>query len=177
MALITRLSRLFKADFHAVIDQLEEPDIVLRQAVREMDEAIKEEARLIKRMTHESDLTLMALSELESNLQQTDEELDICFSSNEETLSKTLVKRKLEIAKRINKTKAQQQQLQENLIEAKHQYQEHQSTLESMQQKAALLAEEVSRKPATHFSSTEFTVSDADVEIAFLREKQKRTLS
>ena len=36
MALVNRLSRLFQADFHAVLDRIEEPDLQLRQAVREM---------------------------------------------------------------------------------------------------------------------------------------------
>ena len=40
MALVTRLSRLFQADFHAVLDQIEEPDLQLRQAVREMQIAL-----------------------------------------------------------------------------------------------------------------------------------------
>ena len=34
MALIRRVSRLFAADMHAVLDQIEEPDVVLRQAIR-----------------------------------------------------------------------------------------------------------------------------------------------
>ena len=37
MALINRLSRLFKADFHAVLDQIEEPELLLKQAIREME--------------------------------------------------------------------------------------------------------------------------------------------
>lgn len=36
MALINRATRLFRADLHAVLDRIEEPDILLRQAVREM---------------------------------------------------------------------------------------------------------------------------------------------
>jgi phage shock protein A len=33
MALINRISRLFKADFHAVLDQIEEPEGLLKQAI------------------------------------------------------------------------------------------------------------------------------------------------
>ena len=40
MALITRVSRLFQADFHAVLDRIEEPEVLLRQAVREMEEEL-----------------------------------------------------------------------------------------------------------------------------------------
>ena len=41
MALINRMSRLFTADVHAVLDRIEEPDVLLRQAIREMEEALE----------------------------------------------------------------------------------------------------------------------------------------
>ena len=40
MALINRFSRLFTADMHAVLDRIEEPDALLKQAVREMEEEL-----------------------------------------------------------------------------------------------------------------------------------------
>lgn len=40
MALINRISRLFSADFNAVLDRIEEPDVLLKQALREMEEDI-----------------------------------------------------------------------------------------------------------------------------------------
>ena len=42
MALINRVARLFKADFHAVLDQIEEPELLLKQAVREMEDELAE---------------------------------------------------------------------------------------------------------------------------------------
>ena len=44
MALIKRLSRLFAADLHAVLDQIEEPEALLKQAVREMEEELARRA-------------------------------------------------------------------------------------------------------------------------------------
>ena len=41
MALINRVTRLFKADIHAVLDQIEEPEQLLRQAVRDMEEELR----------------------------------------------------------------------------------------------------------------------------------------
>ena len=36
MALINRMSRLFTADIHAVLDRIEEPNVLLKHAIREM---------------------------------------------------------------------------------------------------------------------------------------------
>ena len=48
MALITRISRLFQADLHAVLDRIEEPDLLLRQAVREMQDDLARDEPLDK---------------------------------------------------------------------------------------------------------------------------------
>ena len=54
MALITRLSRLFEADFHAVLDRIEEPELQLKQAVREMQFAVDQGRQRIKLLQHEA---------------------------------------------------------------------------------------------------------------------------
>ena len=52
MALVNRISRLFRADFHAVLDQIEEPDLLLRQAIREMqDDMAQDEQQMILTMS------------------------------------------------------------------------------------------------------------------------------
>ena len=40
MTLINRLSRLFKADVHAMLDRIEEPPLLLQQALRDMAQAL-----------------------------------------------------------------------------------------------------------------------------------------
>ena len=40
MPLVDRVARLFRADLHAVMDRIEEPDVLLRQALREMEEEL-----------------------------------------------------------------------------------------------------------------------------------------
>ena len=54
MALVTRLSRLFQADFHAVLDRIEEPDLQLRQAVREMQFALDQDQQRLQLLQHEA---------------------------------------------------------------------------------------------------------------------------
>ena len=53
MALVTRLSRLFQADVHAVLDRIEEPDLQLRQAVREMQLSLDQDRQRLKLLRHE----------------------------------------------------------------------------------------------------------------------------
>ena len=52
MALINRISRLFKADFHAVLDHIEEPEALLKQAIRDMEDDLAKTEFLEQRPNH-----------------------------------------------------------------------------------------------------------------------------
>ena len=96
MALIHRVSRLFKADFHAVLDQIEEPEILLKQAIREMEDDLEATERRIRLCEHEQEALAVRRGELEGALADIDGQLDLCFESGKDDLAKKLVRRKLE---------------------------------------------------------------------------------
>ncbi|MCG7888721.1 MAG: PspA/IM30 family protein, partial [Candidatus Thiodiazotropha endolucinida] len=96
MALITRVSQLFRADVNAVLDRMEEPEILLKQAVRDMEEALTKDDHRVKVIELELKQIALRQSELEARLDQVTEELDLCFDTGNEALARTLLKRKLE---------------------------------------------------------------------------------
>jgi phage shock protein A len=102
MALITRVSRLFRADFHAVLDRIEEPDVLLRQAIREMEEALAGDEQRIRILNHEQGQLLARSRDLDQSLSDIEKELDICFNADKDDLARALIRRKLE-AQRLNK--------------------------------------------------------------------------
>ena len=96
MALINRLSRLFKADFHAVLDHIEEPEALLRQAIRDMEDELVATEQRIKNATHDHDTLRRRRAEIESSLSDIDSQLDLCFHSDKDDLAKGLIRKKLE---------------------------------------------------------------------------------
>jgi phage shock protein A len=50
MTLITRITRLFKADLHGILDGLEEPQEVIKQAIRDMEEDIATQERRLEEL-------------------------------------------------------------------------------------------------------------------------------
>ena len=96
MALITRVTRLFRSDLHAVLDNIEEPVALLKQAVREMEESIDADEQQLKLIQHEHTQVLSRQADLEHSFEQMEEELDICFESGKDDLARGLIKRKLE---------------------------------------------------------------------------------
>lgn len=179
MALITRLSRLFTADFHAVLDRIEEPEILLKQALREMDEELARNEQGVKQLERE----VASLSDRENaartTIQKLEQDLDICFESGKEELARAITRRKLETERQLLSIASQQDKTRQALSEAQNLLVKQHARLETTRQKAELLCEQKSpHVPATaddsHWMAGQFSVTDDEVEVAWLREKQRR---
>jgi phage shock protein A len=175
MALINRINRLFRADMHAVLDRLEEPDALLKQAVREMEESISDRQRHLKQLKHQHLQLQDRQREFEHILKQIKQELDICFDSDNESLARNLIKRRLETERFSRFLKRKQDKLETSINDIKQSLDDHRDRLASVKQKQELLCEE--QRPASseeyNFPET-VTISEDDIEVAFLREKQQR---
>lgn len=175
MALIKRFSRLFHADMHAVLDRLEEPDVLLKHAIREMEEWLETEQQRFKRSSMEQQQLHTRQTELEHSLATWEQELDLCFNAGKIDLARALVKRKLEgqqLQKQLTQKRAS---LQTRLETLQIQLNENRERLEEMKQKAALLCtNEADSAEANERIYPHFTISADDVEVAFLREQQQR---
>ena len=177
MALVNRVSRLFKADFHAVLDRIEEPDVLLRQAIREMQEDLAGDEQRRRGLQHEERQLQQRESRLDESLQQLEGELDICFEVDKEDLARKLVRRKLEQQQRLQQVVQQQHNLQQQLQDIESRLDNNRQQLEAMQQKAEYLLEsfDTAEYDSGPVGRDEAGIQDSDVEVAFLREKQRRT--
>ena len=184
MALINRISRLFKADFHAVLDQIEEPEQLLKQAIRDMEDDLANTEQRIALCAHDQEALSVRKSELEGAIAETDTQLDLCFESEKDDLAKGLIKKKLEAERLLKRLDAKHVANETYLDEQRTMLDENRATLESLRQKAELFAQ---RTPAHSIGDSEFddiawmaremTVGDDEVEIAYLREKSMRSSS
>lgn len=176
MALVTRISRLFSADFNAVLDRIEEPDVLLKQALREMEEDLHSDVQQLKILEKEHTQMKAKITEIEKNVEQVNQELDICFESNELELAKTQVKRKLEIQRYEKHLQGKIDLKQIKIEELKSRIEENKTRLSAMQQKLDLLTEDLAEFDGDKlFSDIHEVIKDDDIDMAFLREKQARS--
>ncbi len=175
MTLMTRVARLFRADLHALLDRVEEPEALLRQALREMDEALAEDRRRLQAMTRDQARLATREAESASTLARLDGELDLCFGAGNDELARTLVKRKLE-AQRLAQLLARRRSTLDDARGAlRDAVDEQQARLEALRQKADLLTEERARADDEPWpAEPDAAIRDADVEVAWLRERQQR---
>jgi phage shock protein A len=174
MALITRISRLFHADMNAVLDQIEEPELLLKQAIREMDETLIQNKRQFKLQEYDQQQLIHKADELEQSLNELEQQLEICFKSEKDDLAHLLIKRKLETKQYIKALAGKIANSEEKTSQLKTQLKKHQTQLDSLKQKAQLFNQENTvNADSSGWDMPSFSVQDEDVEIAFLHEKQK----
>lgn len=177
MALITRFTRLFQADLHAVLDRVEEPDVLLKQAVREMQEDVARDEQRLHGLNHGRRHLLDRQTDLEQSLSQFEEELDVCFTSGNDDLARTLIKRKLETQHTLKNLSHKRRSLETSLDELQARLVENRGRLDAMRQKADLLLEnDMGRQRERCWTVPTAVIRNEDVEVAFLREKQQRNL-
>ncbi len=171
MALITRVSRLFTADVHAVLDRIEEPEVVLKQAIREMAEEVAQGEQHLSWLAAEQQQIEQGLNGADDAIAAFDSELDLCFEAGEEDLARSLVRRKL-VAEQQHKHASQQLdavQHDHKLLAATLAEQSEQ--LAEMQQKADLLVDAPAVGPSATFDPS---ISQDAIDVAFLKEKHLR---
>ncbi|MEA3277542.1 MAG: PspA/IM30 family protein [Pseudomonadota bacterium] len=175
MTLITRVSRLFRADIHAVLDRVEESDLVLRQAVRDMEQDLAQDRQRVKLLGEEQRQLRARTQEVARALSGIEEELDVCFGAGKDDLARALLRRRLEAERFSEFLSRKRSALEDNLARLEARVRENGTRLDSMRQKAELLAaDEPAAPPQDRWTTPDFSVRDEDVEVAFLRERQRR---
>lgn len=179
MALINRVTQLFKADFHAVLDRIEEPEQLLRQSIRDMEDVLLTAERHLQQLKREQDALQGRKDELDTKVTDLDSELDLCFEKQKDELARTLVRRKLEAERLLRRLQARIAANQQAIESGQAEAAERRSTLDAMKQKAELFSDREAAAPAdlddSAWLARELTVSDEDIEVAFLREQQARS--
>lgn len=176
MTLLTRFSRLFRADVNAMLDRLEEPDLQLRQAVRDMQEEIEGLQR--QGRSRERELTRLAsqVKQATEAISRIDQQLDLCVANARDDLARGLVRRKLQFENGLRQLAQRREQSERELSEGEQRLTDYRARLESLQHRLeSLEPRQASSQPTGAFAFTQPAVTDEDVEVAWLREQQRRS--
>ena len=176
MTLLIRLGRLFRADLNAVLDGLEEPAALLKQAVREMEEIVAGEDAEHAHLSAEEMRLAQAITDGQVRLAQLDDELSLCLGAGKDELARGLVRRKLEAASHEAALSKRQQGVRERQALVARRTLEHRQRLATLRAQAALTGG-VTATPGEEIGtawSPPGAVSEAEIEVALLGEKQRR---
>jgi phage shock protein A len=182
MALITRLSRLLRADMHALLDRLEEPDIVLAQALREMEDAIAADEQALTSLKHQRSRLAEHSDVLARRHADDAKQLEVCLDAEQDDLARELLRRKLQRERLDAQLSSRSRELDSRIAAQATRLAECRQRLEQLRAEASVLAD-TDRAPVEPaqdaWSDLEADgiapVRDADVEIALLAAKRGRS--
>ena len=182
MAIINRISRLFTADIHAVLDRIEEPEALLRQCIRDMEERTADAERQISAQVCEREHIETRQRQIEKSLAEIESQLDVCFEADKADLARGLIRQRLEYQRLLRRLAERRDATDKELAARRSTLEEHRARLESMRQKAALFAGDDRGAGSLDPDepgpgAADCRVSDAEVEVAFLAELQRRAAS
>ena len=178
MTLITRVSRLFKADIHGILDCIEEPHAILKQATREMSEEIAKGEGRLKQLESEQKSTANKQHEVSKTEKELDRQIGICFDQENEELARSFVKKRLEAKRRQAVLEQQAEKQSEETSRLREQISRQKEEFKKITEKMELFADTSASsafsEPGSDWVADTLRVTEDDVEIAFLEEKQRR---
>ena len=174
MALITRLARLWRADINALLDRLEAPDLVLAQAVREMEQELDGDRRCLARLA--SELERLAARETASSqtLKQSAAALEDCLAEGRDDLARPLIRRRLETEQQRQQLGLRRTELDAESERTRRWVAERETQLADLRARTALFQESAAEADSVPLPSPPSPIRDEDVEIMLLQAKRQR---
>jgi phage shock protein A len=179
MTLITRISRLFKADLHGILDGLEEPQEMIKQAIRDMEEDIAAQERRLEELRATMQRLAREAQETTATMQEIESQIDICFAAGNESLARNLIRKRLEVARRAKGIARAQEETQAQSDGLATRIATHKAQLASVVQKLRAYETTQPRPPWASSPCMPLQggsgITDDEVEVAFLEEKRRRS--
>jgi phage shock protein A len=107
MAILSRMMRLFKADVHGVMDQLEDKGLLLKQYLREMEASLEDKAGRLKRIEQAIRQVENDLAQREGEVQKLDNDLDLAVRREKDDIARMLIRKRRSLQSSCEQLKLQ----------------------------------------------------------------------
>jgi phage shock protein A len=94
MAILSRMMRLFKADVHGVMDQLEDKGLLLKQYLREMEASLEDKAGRLHRIELAIQQAESDLTQREAEAQKLEDDLDLAVRKEKDDIARMLIRKR-----------------------------------------------------------------------------------
>jgi len=172
MPLINRLSRLFKADLHAALDMIEEPEALLKQSMREMSDLLECTRSDLNQHKETLENVQKKMEFFEQQSQSKADDIQLALGQKKRDLARDLVRKKLVLAEQQSLLQQRYVTLKEKINKLIELEQNQSAALIEMQQQADSIINSPSRADEQS-TNCGWRISEADVELALLKETQK----
>jgi phage shock protein A len=179
MGIMTRMLRLFKADIHGVMDQIEDKELLLKQYLREMESSLQHKASRLKQITQtvrkiDQDLDLRA-----EEIEKLEKDLGLALRKEKDDIAKLLIrKQRLQQASR-EQLQRQRQTLNEEKEQLGKLIDEQQCHYDQLKIKAATFFRQAEQRRFEESqtilgdSVVSYASDDQEIELELMRRKEQ----
>lgn len=93
MGIMTRFVRIFKADIHGVMDQLEDKGLLLKQYLRDMEAALEQKKARLQKVNVSRNQALRERDKYHQEIQKLEQDLEVAIKRNKDNLARLLIKK------------------------------------------------------------------------------------
>ena len=93
MAIIARIVKIFKADIHGVMDQLEDRGLLLKQHLRDMEEALNRKEAKLRKMTSLYQQGQKDLAGYKHQWEALDHDLTVSVQKNKDDIARMIIRK------------------------------------------------------------------------------------
>ena len=172
MSILTRISRLFKADIHGILDTLEQPEIILQQSVRDMQSEIDKVEMTISELDNQQGKLEQKHQNLSTVIEELQDQLQFCLRENNELLAKSVIRKKLQANLSLQELSRQLANISEAKKLTIKETDERKEKLQAIRDKLALFTEKIELNDCASSTDLNTSITQDDVELAFLYEKK-----
>ena len=137
MAILARIVKIFKADIHGVMDQLEDRELLLKQHLREMEEILNRKEAKLRKMTASHNQGLKDLSGYKQQWEALDHDLTVVVRKNKDDIARMLIKKMKPLENLRNELTRRLKTLEEEMIQFKTHLQQQRLRYEQLKKRTA----------------------------------------
>jgi len=93
MAILARMFRLFRADIHGVMDQLEDQGLLLKQHLRDMEESLLQKETALNQMRFTRDQARQDYEKAKNDTETLEQDLKVAINKDRDNIARMLIKR------------------------------------------------------------------------------------
>jgi phage shock protein A len=178
MAILTRIFRLFKADIHGVMDQIEDQGLLLKQHLRDMEEALVLKEAKLKQMCFAKDQARQDHEKGKKESTNLEQNLDVAIRKDRDDIARMLIKKLKPLAHIQSERCGHIDRLNHEIEQFKNDIELQRLQYEQLRQQAASFFHRTEKQNEDHgWSAMQagygvYGLSDEEVELELLQRKE-----
>ena len=93
MSIMTRFVRIFKADIHGMMDQLEDKGLLLKQYLRDMEAALEQKNARLQKVNVSRNQALRERDKYHQEINKLEQDLEVALNRNKDHIARLLIKK------------------------------------------------------------------------------------